>query len=165
MFDNSWWGNKWAASVGIARDSIHLGPALFSWLTEYTRIEPWVYTHHKGGGYTYAHYNQPLGNNLGPNSQELYTELSSQISFVELSIFASMVAKDLAFGSNIRDIHTPESSTDKHFLNSKTAMRYQELGATLKFTPWEFISIVSGYSRFLGDYKGFSARASGCLQW
>lgn len=165
MFDDSWWGNKWAASVGIARDSLRLGPVLFNWLTEYTRIEPWVYTHHKGGGYTYAHYNQTLGSNLGPNSQELYTELDAQISFVQLSLFASMVAKDQSFGSNIRDIHTPDSPTDKHFLKSKTTIRYQELGGSLEVTPWSFISVEAGYSRFFGDYEGFTARAAGSLQW
>ena len=52
MFDDGWWGNKWATSVGVARDSLKLGSTLWNWYLEYTRVEPWVYTHHKGGGYT-----------------------------------------------------------------------------------------------------------------
>ena len=112
MFDDSWWGNKWAASIGIARDSLHLGPALFGWFTEFTRIEPWVYTHHKGGGYTYAHYNQSLGSNLGPNSEELYTELDAKIAFLDVALFASMVKKCNTFGSRIQDIHHPRSLAD-----------------------------------------------------
>lgn len=165
MFDDGWWGNKWATSVGIARDSLLLGPVLFRWVTEYTRIEPWVYTHHKGGGYTYAHYNQTLGSNLGPNSQEIYTELNAQLSFVDLTLFGSLVKKGTDFGSNIRDIHTPDSPTDKHFLKHGNTLYYQELGGSLKVTPWSFISVEAGYSRFFGDYEGFAARVAGSLQW
>lgn len=165
MFDGGWWGNKWATSIGIARDSLHLGPALFGWLTEYTRIEPWVYTHHKGGGYTYAHYNQGLGSNLGPNSQEIYTELDAKVSIIELSLFGSLVKKGTDFGSNIQDIHTPDSPTDKHFLKNGHTLYYQELGGSLIVEPWDFISLELGYSRFFGDYEGFAARAAGSLQW
>jgi len=165
MFDDSWWGNKWAASVGIARDSLRLGPALFGWFTEFTRIEPWVYTHHKGGGYTYAHYNQSLGSNLGPNSEELYTELDAKVAFLDVSLFASMVKKCNTFGSHIRDIHHPEGATDKHFLRKGWTDEYQEFGGSLKVEPWDFISLELGYSRFFGDYEGYTARAAGSLQW
>ena len=165
MFDDSWWGNKWAASIGIARDSLRLGPALFGWFTEFTRIEPWVYTHHKGGGYTYAHYNQSLGSNLGPNSEELYTELDTHLGFVDMALFASLVKKGTDFGSGVRDVHTPDSPTDKHFLKSGHTLYYQELGGSLKVEPWDFISLELGYSRFFGDYEGYTARAAGSLQW
>lgn len=165
MFDDSWWGNKWAASIGIARDSLRLGPALFGWFTEFTRIEPWVYTHHKGGGYTYAHYNQSLGSNLGPNSEELYTELNAKIAFLDVALFASMVKKCNTFGSHIRDIHTPDSPTDKHFLKKGWTDEYTEFGGSLKITPWDFISVEAGYSRFFGDYEGYTARVAGNLQW
>jgi len=165
MFDDGWWGNKWAASVGIARDSLRLGPALFGWFTEYTRIEPWVYTHHKGGGYTYAHYNQTLGSNLGPNSEELFTEMDTHLGFVDMVLFASLVKKGTDFGSGVRDIHTPDSPTDKHFLKNGHTLYYQELGGSLKVEPWDFISLELGYSRFFGDYEGYTARAAGSLQW
>ncbi len=165
MFDDSWWGNKWAASIGIARDSLRLGPALFGWFTEFTRIEPWVYTHHKGGGYTYAHYNQTLGSNLGPNSEELYTKLDAKVAFVDVALFASMVKKCNTFGSHIRDIHTPDSPTNKHFLRKGWTDEYQELGGSLKVEPWDVISLELGYSRFFGDYEGYTARAAGSLQW
>ncbi|MCF0223969.1 MAG: hypothetical protein HUK20_06845, partial [Fibrobacter sp.] len=116
MFDDSWWGNKWAASVGIARDNVHLGPATIDWFTEYTRIEPWVYTHHKGGGYTFASYNQSLGSDLGPNSQELHTEISANWGIARGTLQAGMVAKDNAFGSHMNDIHGPEDDVSKKFL-------------------------------------------------
>ena len=99
MFDDSWWGNKWAATVGLARDNLKLGPVMLDWFAEYTRIEPWVYTHHKGGGYTYANYAQSLGSDLGPNAQEIHSELSASWKFVKGTLIAGAVAKDTAFGA------------------------------------------------------------------
>lgn len=165
MFDDSWWGNKWAATVGIARDSLYVGPVKLDMFTEYTRIEPWVYTHHKGGGYTYASYSQNLGSDLGPNSQEFHAELSATYKFINATLFAGNVAKDTAFGGNITDIHGPEDAINKVFLNEETTLRYTELGARLEITPWHWMSFRAGYTRYFGDYEGYRASASGSLQW
>ena len=165
MFDDSWWGNKWAATVGVARDSLKFLNCMWDWFMEYTRVEPWVYTHHKGGGYTYASYAQGLGSDLGPNSQEVHTELSATYKFINATLFASSVAKDTAFGGNITDIHGPNDATDKEFLDDKTTLRYTELGARLSVTPWHWMSIRASYARYFGDYEGFRATATGTLQW
>ena len=165
MFDDSWWGNKWGATVGIARDSLYVGPVRLDMFTEYTRIEPWVYTHHKGGGYTYASYSQNLGSDLGPNSQEFHAELSATYKFINATLFAGNVAKDTAFGGNITDIHGPEDAINKVFLNEETTLRYTELGARLEITPWHWMSFRAGYTRYFGDYEGYRASASGSLQW
>ncbi|WP_206674867.1 hypothetical protein [Fibrobacter succinogenes] len=165
MFDDSWWGNKWGATVGIARDSLYVGPVRLDMFTEYTRIEPWVYTHHKGGGYTYASYSQNLGSDLGPNSQEFHAELSATYKFINATLFAGNVAKDTAFGGNITDIHGPEDAINKVFLNEETSLRYTELGARLEITPWHWMSFRAGYTRYFGDYEGYRASASGSLQW
>lgn len=165
MFDDGWWGNKWAATVGIARDGLRLGPAMIDWFGEYTRIEPWVYTHHKGGGYTYASYAQSLGSNLGPNAQEIHSELSAEIGFVRGTLVAGAVAKDTAFGGNLTDIHGPDDATDKKFLNDKSTLKYQELGGILSLEPWNWVSVRAGYTRFFGDYEGYRAYGVGTLQW
>lgn len=165
MFDDSWWGNKWAATLGVARDNIVLGPTTLGWMFEYTRIEPWVYTHHKGRAYTYASYAQSLGSDLGPNSQELHTEVSATYEFLKATLFLGAVAKDTAFGGNINDIHTPESAMDKKFLNEKTTLRYKELGFNLAVTPWDWFSFRCSYTRFFGDYEGYRAYAVGSVQW
>ncbi|WP_295859250.1 hypothetical protein [uncultured Fibrobacter sp.] len=157
MFDDSWWGNKWAATIGIARDNLKLGPVTLDWFAEYTRIEPWVYTHHKGGGYTYANYAQSLGSDLGPNAQEIHNELSATWKFVKGTIFAGAIAKDTAFGGNIGDIHGPEDPFDKKFLNDETTIRYGELGGALAITPWYWASLKASYTRFFGDYEGYRA--------
>jgi hypothetical protein len=165
MFDDSWWGNKWATTLGVARDNLVLGPATLGWMFEYTRIEPWVYTHHKGGGYTYASYAQSLGSDLGPNSQEIHTEVNATYDFIKATLFFGAIAKDTAFGGNINDIHTPESAMDKKFLNEKTTLRYKELGFNLAVTPWDWFSFRCSYTRFFGDYEGYRAYAVGSVQW
>ena len=165
MFDDSWWGNKWATTVGVARDSLYVGPVRFDMFTEYTRIEPWVYTHHKGGGYTYASYSQNLGSDLGPNSQEFHAELSATYKFITATLLAGNVAKDTAFGGNITDIHGPEDAINKVFLDDGTTLRYTELGARLELTPWHWMSFRAGYTRYFGDYEGYRATATGTLQW
>ena len=174
MFDDGWWGNKWATSVGIARDSIRLGSTLWNWYTEYTRVEPWVYTHHKGGGYTYRSYAQSLGTDLGPNSQEIYSEVSGlykvesgllKDALFKGTLHASAVAKDTAFGGNITDMHTPESATDKKFLADETTLHYVEIGGKLEFKPFDWMSIRAGYDRYFGDYEGFRAMVGGSFQY
>ena len=174
MFDDSWWGNKWATSIGIARDSIRLGNTLWNWHMEYTRVEPWVYTHHKGGGYTYRSYAQSLGTDLGPNSQEIYSEIAAQYkvesgvlkdAILRGAIHASAVAKDTAFGGNITDMHTPESATDKKYLADETTLHYVEVGGKLEFYPFDWMSIRAGYDRYFGDYEGFRAMVGGSFQY
>ncbi len=165
MFDDSWWGNKWAATLGVARDNIVLGPTTLGWMFEYTRIEPWVYTHHKGRAYTYASYAQSLGSDLGPNSQELHTEVTATYDFIKATLFFGAIAKDTTFGGNINDIHTPESDMGKKFLNEKTTLRYKELGFNLAVTPWDWFSFRYSYTRFFGDYEGYRAYAVGSVQW
>ena len=165
MFDDSWWGNKWATTLGVARDNIEVGPVNLDWMFEYTRIEPWVYTHHKGNAYTYASYAQSLGSDIGPNSQEVHTEVTGTYKFVKATLFFGAVAKDTAFGGNIKDLHTPESAMDKKFLNEETTLRYKELGLTLSLTPWEWFSFRTSYTRFFGDFKGYRAYAAGSVQW
>ena len=165
MFDDSWWGNKWAATLGVARDNIDLGPATLGWMFEYTRIEPWVYTHHKGRAYTYASYAQSLGSDLGPNSQEIHTEVSATYEFLKATLYLGAVAKDTAFGGRINDLHTPESAMDKKFLSKKTTIRYKELGFNMAATPWDWFSFRCSYTRFFGDYEGYRAYAVGSVQW
>ena len=160
MFDDSWWGNKWATTLGVARDNFEIGPVNLNWMFEYTRIEPWVYTHHKGNAYTYASYCD-----LGPNSQEVHTEVTATYNFIKATLFFGAVAKDTAFGGNIKDLHTPESAMDKKFLNEETTLRYKELGLTLSLTPWEWFSFRTSYTRFFGDFKGYRAYAVGSVQW
>lgn len=165
MFDDSWWGNKWAASIGFTANDFCVSSVCLSFNTEFTRVEPWTYTHHKGGGYTYSNYGSSLGSDLGPNSQEIYTRLDAEWKWMKLTLEASAVDQDTAFGGNINDIHTPLSDTEKHFLEDESTIQYTELKASLLVSPFDFFWTQVGYSFYLGAYKGSRLEGSIGFTW
>lgn len=61
---------KWAYMGGI-QIIRNLGPIEFGLVSEYSRIEPWVYTHFAGSAGQLQNQGYPLGNPLGPNSQAI----------------------------------------------------------------------------------------------
>ncbi len=76
---NDDWGNKWGLTVGgswfglVANKNLTLS-------TEYSRIEPWVYTHFKGASHRYSHYGSSIGSNMGPNTDVIWTEAELQLN-------------------------------------------------------------------------------------
>ena len=156
FFDDTWWGNKWAASIGVAIDSAKIGVFNWDYNFEYTQIEPWVYTHHKGPGSDYSHFGNSLGSDLGPNSREFYSRLG--VSFkklLRLDLSVSDIAKDTAFGGQLRDLHTSEDPTDKKYLNPKSTLHYQEYGAAILFRPFSIWSIGAKQYLIFGEFKGY----------
>ena len=137
FFDDDWWGNKWAATLGFAIDSAKIGIFNWDYNFEYTRIEPWVYTHHKGMNFDYTHFGNSLGSDLGPNSREIYSNLGiSYNHLLRLDLSVSAIAKDTAFGGNIGDIHLDGDPTDKKYLNPKTTKHSQEYGIGILYKPF-----------------------------
>lgn len=65
---NGWWGNKWAAQLGV---KVYALPALPDWFfqAEFNVSRPFTYTH---GSVlqNFGHYNQPLAHPLGANFYE-----------------------------------------------------------------------------------------------
>ncbi len=61
------WGNKWALTTG-AEWFTEIAGKSFNTGLEFTRVEPWVYTHFKGASARYSNYGSSLGAQLGPNS-------------------------------------------------------------------------------------------------
>jgi hypothetical protein len=156
FFNDDWWGDKWATSVGIAIDSAKIGIFNWDYNLEYTRIEPWVYTHHKGLGSEYSHFGNSLGSDLGPNSREIYSRLGvSYKDFLKLDLSVSNIAKDTAFGSHIGDLHKEGDRTDKRYLDPKSTLHYQEYGAAILFKPFPIWHIGAKQYIILGDYKGY----------
>ncbi|MDR2554041.1 MAG: capsule assembly Wzi family protein [Fibromonadaceae bacterium] len=155
FFDDKWWGNKWATSIGLAIDSAKIGIFNWDYNFEYTRIEPWVYTHHKGPSNDYSHFGNSLGSDLGPNSREFYSRMGfSYREFLRLDLSVSAVAKDTALGSRLGDIHTLEDPTDKKYLNSKSTLHYQEYGTAILFKPFSIWSIGVKQYLIFGEYRG-----------
>jgi hypothetical protein len=164
MFDDSWWGNKWALTAGLNYHR-NYGPVKSEWRLEWTRIEPWVYTHHLGASHQYTHYGQILGSDLGPNSQEFYTHYELALAPVRVRLSYSSVAKDNAFGSHVTDIHTPTDPTTRKFLNPATTRRYDQLGGEIWFDLHQSFWLKMGGWQYLGDYKGIRAEGSFGVTW
>jgi hypothetical protein len=73
-----WWGNKWAIILGTwIIEPIGLKDSDFR--IEYTRIEPYVYTHRDSIN-TYQHYNRIIGHWLGPDADNFFMELNYRFS-------------------------------------------------------------------------------------
>ena len=164
LFDTTWWGNKWAFSGG-GHWSFAKGPWKADWRGEFTRIEPWVYTHYEGISHQYTNFNQILGSDLGPNSQELYTQVQAGYKSVELTVSLSSVAKDTAKGGNVTDIHLPTDPTNQVFLNPASTFRYKELGATVSYQPWEFLWMRCAGYHYWGQFDGYRMESSIGVTW
>lgn len=132
------WGNKWAVTLGMQ----YFGAVFnrdFSFTTEYSHVEPWVYTHFYGGSHNYAHFGQSLGSPLGPNSQAIV--LSSIISLNKFNSiefkYANIARNSSVRGGNFTDI-------------------FQDNGDSTSFHD-------SKKKRFLGPGTKWSSRPS--LRW
>jgi len=166
FFDESWWGNKWATSIGVAMDSAKIGIFNWDYNFEFTRIEPWVYTHHKGPGNDYSHFGNSLGSDLGSNSREIYSSLGlSYKDFLKLGLSVSAVAKDTAFGSRLEDIHKSDDPTDKKYLNPKSTLHYQEYAAAILFKPFSIWSIGARQYLIFGEYRGKRTEVFSGVVW
>jgi len=101
----TYFGNKFAFLVGHFWVN-PLGISNLGVRTEYTRIEPYVYTHHKPIN-VYQHYNQNIGHWLGPNSDQFYFETSCLIN---RDLNLKLLAERTRHGEG--DINTPHKKED-----------------------------------------------------
>ncbi len=110
MFSNDW-GNKLAGTFGCQ----YFGTAFDRDVTasiEYSRVEPWVYTHFYGGAERYDNYNVCLGAPLGPDSDLLWLLMEGKItrkSTVGLE-FTNERTDPSARGGSIRDVFQDSGS-------------------------------------------------------
>jgi len=73
------WGNKWAFALG-GQWFTTVGQKNLTISSEYSRIEPWVYTHFRGTSHRYEHFGSPIGSDLGPNSDDFWAESELQLN-------------------------------------------------------------------------------------
>jgi len=128
---SDFWGNKLAFTLG----GYWVNP--FSLENtgvrcEYTRIEPYVYTHEDSVN-VYEHYNSGLGHFLQPNSDGLFflAEYRPCLSFKTACEFRSMRHGE----GNRRMPHREEDGTEKIFLKGVVEHQY----STGLFFEWEII--------------------------
>ncbi len=107
--------SKWGGLLGL--HAIH---NYRSWelgiLSEYSRVEPWVYTHFAANTAQTAHQGYPLGNPLGPNSQSV--DFLAYGRFKDRLYLSNRIRwwwKGTDLGSNLQD-ETPS----QHYQTPKT---------------------------------------------
>jgi hypothetical protein len=125
-------GNKWAATLGMRYFTNIYGRDASAGL-EWSRVEPWVYTHFYGGSHRYDHFDKSLGSPMGPNSMAVAANCGIGITKkVTAGLkLTSLSDNPSARGGKITDIFQdndpervidPDSNTKK-FLGSGTTHR------------------------------------------
>lgn len=131
--------NKWGFNLGVhtiySMANILMGSTL-----EYTRIEPWVYTHFKENTSQMSHIGQPIGNPVGPNSQQIligqYAKFNNKLSFNSLF---RLQWKGTELGSNINDAYSVDHTSKKKFLGENPTFKLiwePEIFLTWKKFQW-----------------------------
>ncbi len=130
LFSN-FWGNKFAFSLGgIYIDPLGLDDS--SIRCEYTRIEPYVYTHHDSVN-VYENYNFGIGHFLQPNSEGFFFQLRHRFS---LDVGMALNYFSTRHGEGDRRIpHADADGSEKEFL-SGIIERKSRLGVQME---WEII--------------------------
>lgn len=148
FFDDSWWGNKWAYNVGVGYMHTFNNSFYALLATEYSRIEPWVYTHHLDSGVLrYTHYGRLLGASPGSDSHRF--RVLVQAGF--FSLFSTEIMYDYYekgpidnFLIHDYDIHGEGKTFLEEMVRTRSALsgkiRYIAHNGRLKITPW-----VKGY--------------------
>ena len=142
-------GNKWALSAGAQ----FYGDLLKRDITisfEYSRIEPWVYTHFYGGSHRYTHYGQSLGSSMGPNSDALIVMAEYAVGPRNtLGMVLRNTRKGTDRGSSVRDVFQyegygavpPDNKTKESLGNDY--QRITTFGLLYKLTPFGIFNVSS----------------------
>jgi len=104
------WGNKWALTAGMQYFSTLYNRDISAGI-EYSRVEPWVYTHFYGGSHRYDHFDISLGSPMGPNSRAVVVNGGMSVtkkSTIGLSL-KSLAKNSEARGGKITDIFQEEA--------------------------------------------------------
>jgi hypothetical protein len=109
---NDNWGNKWAWMAG-AHAAHDFGQMRSGMIAEYSRVEPWVYTHYSPHTAQSANRDYPLGNPWGPNSQTLAAEAYAERNRWRAAMRLVLAWKGTDPGSDIEDEHSDSALGDR----------------------------------------------------
>lgn len=117
-------------------------------ILEYARVEPWTYTY-KGIiqnppiPTTYKHFGEPLGHWIGPNADDLYTQMGWQISkYIQGNISYNRIRHG-EIGGNMDNYYSSDIK-EKEFLGGIVESN-QAIGLKLKYTTFHKLNISAGY--------------------
>lgn len=120
---NDFWKNKWAVTLGahLARE---LGAVSVGTLGEWTRIEPWVYTHYVANTAQAVHHGVPLGDPLGPDAMAITWRNYLKHGNVLYSITSDWNWKGIEEGSSLEDTRDSKDRSRKEFLRGIDASEW-----------------------------------------
>lgn len=150
---NDDWGNKWALTVGMQYfGRIRNRDMLIG--AEYSRVEPWVYTHFYGRSHNFLHFDKCLGSPLGPNTQALVASAKVQVDKRnELGIGISHIGKNPSVrGGKITDIFQQETENEPREFTDNTKKEFLGDGTEWYLRPsvmWNF----NPFGKFFVDAK------------
>ena len=113
---NDYWKNRWAATVG-AHAAWTAGATPLGAIAEWTRIEPWVYTHYKAGTAQALHHGAPLGDALGPNAMALTARAYIRPGDWTFALTSDWSWKGDDEGSSVDDVRDEKDGSRKSFLH------------------------------------------------
>jgi hypothetical protein len=142
IFDNQW-KNKWAATVGTQVSLPKVGEFLPGVILEWSRVEPWVYTHYVANTSQALNQGLPLGNPLGPNSQALTLALYATRDSWSLGLRGDLIWKGTDTGSQATDTLHDNTVVRKSFLKDAATPTF-ELGPDISWTHG-WVSVSLGY--------------------
>jgi hypothetical protein len=157
MFSNDW-GNKLAGTVGCQ----YFGRTFDRDITatvEYSRVEPWVYTHFYGGSHRYDNFDVPLGAPLGPDSDlltllvesRLFTKNSVGISFTNARTDPS--ARGGLITNVFQDPGTAHPDSPKKVFLGPGTQAVTRLGISWKMDQFGLFRVTAKYDY---DFSGTS---------
>ena len=139
---SDYWGNKvaftlggfWVNPIGLRDTEFRL---------EYTRLEPFVYTHHDTVN-IFEHYNFCLGHFLQPNSDGLFLRMGHRFSLAVEGVLTFFTSRHGE--GDRRTPHFEEDGTEKQFLSG--VVEYQNrLGAQLAWEIFRDVRVRSEIAR------------------
>ncbi|MFW6220859.1 MAG: hypothetical protein ACOC4C_00195 [Fibrobacterota bacterium] len=151
-------GNKWAATIGLEHFNMFKGRDIHT-IIEYSRVEPWVYTHFFGGSHRYTHYGSTLGAELGPNSDALMIRAEIAVhKFNTLGLQFERTRKNsTARGGNVEDVFQAGSdSVTKQFLGEGTT-KSSSIGLLWSFNPFGRFRAQSQFKYYMDGKIGLEA--------
>lgn len=129
------WGNKWGFMAGLHLTRAY-GGKVVGIVTEYARLEPWVYTHYRPSTSQSMHRGHPLGQQDGPNSESWEGKVYGFLPFGisgrgagevrpewGLSLGGKTLRKGRDLGSHLQDSHPGGTAEKKAFLASARPLR------------------------------------------
>jgi hypothetical protein len=152
---NDDWGNKWAFTVGGQFFGTILQKDI-SITVEYSRVEPWVYTHFYGGSHRYTHYGKSLGSALGPNSDAFISIGEYGLSkHNSLGLFIKNIRKnENERGGSITNVFQEKNSStpdsEKKIFLGKNYTRETTMGVFWRLNPF---GIFNGMAEFTYNTK------------